>query len=291
MRDRANAFHQGEVAVQRRVGVADSAADVGRIISDSISSAARRFLAGQRLAVATSIDASGQPWASLLTGPAGFLEAADDRLLHVRAGPHRGDPLWDNLARRPELGLLVIDLETRRRLRLNGRGLLVEQDLWLLADQVYGNCPKYIQKRSLLADGAASPATPMSFESLATRHRTAISRADTFFIASFHPGGGADASHRGGRPGFVRVLDERRLVFPDYAGNNMFTTLGNVVDQPKLGLLFLDFATGDILQVAGRAQVRFEPERAVEIDVTAVLETRGATASRWELVEYSPSNP
>jgi predicted pyridoxine 5'-phosphate oxidase superfamily flavin-nucleotide-binding protein len=270
--------------------VADSAADVGDIIAPSISGAARRFLASQRLAVAASLDPSGQPWASLLTGPPGFLHSADDRLLHVRAMPRSGDPLAANLAARPELALLAIDLETRRRLRLNGRGQPVPDGLWLLADQVYGNCPKYIQKRRLVAGGAGSPAATARFAALEPRHRALIARSDTFFIASFHPRGGADASHRGGRPGFVRVLAERRLAWPDYPGNNMFNTLGNVVEEPRVGLLFLDFESGDLLQIAGRADIRFEPERAVEVTVSEVLETRRAT-SRWELLEYSPSNP
>jgi predicted pyridoxine 5'-phosphate oxidase superfamily flavin-nucleotide-binding protein len=291
MQDASSPFHPGERAVQQRVGVADSSADVGDIIAPSISTAVRRSLASQRLAVAASLDPSGQPWASLLTGPPGFLQAADDRLLHVRAIPRIGDPLAANLAARPELALLAIDLATRRRLRLNGRGQPAPDGLWLLADQVYGNCPKYIQKRRLVAGGAGSPAATTRFAALEPRHRALIARSDTFFIASFHPRGGADASHRGGRPGFVRVLDERRIAWPDYPGNNMFNTLGNVVEEPRVGLLFLDFESGDLVQIAGRAAIRFEPERAVEVTVSEVLETRGATPSRWELLEYSPSNP
>jgi hypothetical protein len=290
MQDASSPFHPGELAVQQRAGVAESAAEVGGIVAPSISGAVRRFLASQRLAVAASLDPSGQPWASLLTGPPGFLQAVDDRLLHVRAIPCIGDPLAANLAARPELALLAIDLETRRRLRLNGRGQPAPDGLWLLADQVYGNCPKYIQKRRLVADSARSPAATTGFAALEASHRSLIARADTFFIASFHPQGGADASHRGGRPGFVRVMDERRLAWADYPGNNMFNTLGNVVEEPRVGLLFLDFESGDLLQIAGRADIRFEPERAVEVTVSEVLETRRAT-SRWELLEYSPSNP
>ncbi len=106
-----------------------------------------------------------------------------------------------------------------------------------------------------------------------------------FFIASFHPVGGADASHRGGRPGFVRIENDGRIGFPDYPGNNMFNTLGNLAGHSRVGLLFVDFATGDLLQVAGRASLPEGPERRVEVLVHEVRETRGGSPLRWEIVE------
>ncbi len=284
-------FHDGELAVQQRAGVAAEAAAVGGIVTAAISSAAARFLARQRMAVAGSLDASGRPWASLLTGPEGFLRAVDDRLLHVQATPRAADPLAANLAGRPELGLLAIDLATRRRLRVNGRGLLRDSALFLLADEVYGNCPKYIQRRQPAPPGPEAVPTQRRSAELDRDQQAAIARADTFFIASFHPSGGADVSHRGGRPGFVHVADPRRLSFPDYPGNNMFNTLGNLVRHPRVGLLFVDFESGDTVQLAGRATIRWQPERAVAVDVDEVLETRAATPLRWDLLEYSPSNP
>ena len=291
MPDAATPFHDGELEVQRRNGVAEEAADVGGIIAASISGGAARFLAGQRLAVAASLDAQGQPWASLLTGPAGFLEVVDERLLQVRPSSRPDEILTANLAVRPELALLVLDPTTRRRMRLNGRGLLGEDGLFLKTEQVYGNCPKYIQKRRLLSDGAEPPLPPTRSERLDARQQAWIARADTLFIASFHPKGGADASHRGGNSGFVRVLDERRLCVPDYAGNNMFNTLGNLSGYPRAGLLFVDFEKGDLLQLAGRATLVWQPERAVEFEIDRVVETRGGSPLRWELLEYSPSNP
>jgi predicted pyridoxine 5'-phosphate oxidase superfamily flavin-nucleotide-binding protein len=292
MPDAQSPFHEGELHVQRRSGVADEAAEVGGIVAASISSGAARFLAGQRMAIAASLDAQGQPWASLLSGPAGFLLAVDERLLRIDSSPQPGEPLAANLAARPELALLVLDPTTRRRMRLNGRGQLGPEGFFLLADQVYGNCPKYIQKRRLVGEvPRAAPPGLQRAERLDGRQQAAIARADTFFIASFHPGGGADASHRGGNPGFVRVVDAGRLAFPDYSGNNMFNTLGNLVGYPRAGLLFVDFETGDLLQLAGRASLRWEPERAVEFEVDVVLETRGGSALRWELLEYSPTNP
>jgi predicted pyridoxine 5'-phosphate oxidase superfamily flavin-nucleotide-binding protein len=243
------------------------------------------------MAVAASLDEEGRPWASLLTGPAGFIQAADDRLLRLATTPPAGDPLATNLRARPELGLLVIDPRTRRRLRFNGRGLLSSDGLFLLVDQVYGNCPKYIQKRRLLVVSEEEAGATLRSSSLDARTRALVAGADTFFIATWHPGGGADASHRGGRPGFVRVLDDQTLEFPDYPGNNMFNTLGNLVGHPRAGLLFVDFEHGDLLQLTGRARIRSEPETAIRVVLEEVRTTAGGSPLRFELVEPSPVNP
>jgi hypothetical protein len=127
--------------------------------------------------------------------------------------------------------------------------------------------------------------------SLATGTRSLIERADTFFIASWHGEGGADASHRGGRPGFVRVLDDRTLAFADYPGNNMFNTLGNLVGHPRIGLLFIDFERGDLVQLTGRARIQWEPQTTVRVELEEVRETPGGFPLRFSLLEPSPFNP
>ncbi|MFI5168840.1 MAG: pyridoxamine 5'-phosphate oxidase family protein [Vicinamibacterales bacterium] len=284
-------FHAGEIEVQTRLGVREDAERVGDIIASEIPAAFRPLLRGQRMAVAASLDERGRPWASLLTGPAGFVQATGDRLLRLALLPSPDDPLTANLRARSELGLLVIDPGTRRRLRFNGRGLLLPDGVFLLVDEVYGNCPKYIQKRRLSGENAVYPVTRRHSTSLDGRTRALVAGADTFFIASAHSGGGADASHRGGRPGFVRVLDETTLEFPDYPGNNMYNTLGNLLGHPRAGLLFVDFETGDTVQLTGRADVLWEPATAVRVAIEEVLETSGACSLRFELVEPSPANP
>jgi predicted pyridoxine 5'-phosphate oxidase superfamily flavin-nucleotide-binding protein len=284
-------FHAGEIEVQTRLGVRADAERVGGIVASEIPAAFRPLLRGQRMAVAASLDERGRPWASLLTGPGGFIQAIDDHLLRLAVVPPLDQPLTANLRSRPELGLLVIDPRTRRRLRFNGRGLLTPDGVFLLVDEVYGNCPKYIQKRRLVGDSAASAVTVRRSTSLDARTRALVARSDTFFIASAHPGGGADASHRGGRPGFVRVLDDTTLEFPDYPGNNMFNTLGNLLGHPRAGLLFVDFEKGDLVQLTGRARVLWEPATAVRVAIEEVLETPGASSLRFELVEPSPVNP
>ena len=276
--------------MQRRAGVRDEAQAVGRIIAPTVPPAAQRFLARQRLAVAATLDASGCVWASLLTGRPGFVVAVDEKLLRLETPAFSGDPLPANLAARPELGLLVLDPQTRQRMRFNGRGLVSPDAVFLLVDQVYGNCPKYIQRRRLETElDAQSTGAPRASDRLDARQQSWIAKADTFFIASFHPEGGADASHRGGLPGFVRVTAPDRLTFADYPGNGMFNTLGNLTAYPPAGLLFVDFATGDVLQITGRARV--DPDFTVVFDVQAVREMPGGSTLRVALVEYSPAKP
>jgi predicted pyridoxine 5'-phosphate oxidase superfamily flavin-nucleotide-binding protein len=284
-------FHTGELEMQRRAGVLDQARKVGRSIGSGLPKGVGPFLARQRLAVASSVDRAGRIWASLLTGPAGFLDAVDSQLLRLATRPLPGDPLTDDIATRPEIGLLALDPLTRQRMRFNGRGLLSDEGLFLLVEQAYGNCSKYIQRRRQEPDAEPreAPATPRVSSSLDPGQSAAIARADTFFIASFHPGGGADASHRGGFPGFVRVLRPDRLAFDDYPGNSMFNTLGNLVEYPSAGLLFVDFGNGDVLQLTGRPEVR--PDFSVEVHVDEVREMPGASPLRFSFVEYSPSNP
>lgn len=272
--------------------MAEEARSVGRIIANALTPPVVRFLARQRLAVASSLDVGGRVWASLLTGPAGFLAPAGPERLRIAARPIAGDPLGPNLAEggRPELGLVVLDPRTRQRMRVNGViGRFDDHGLSIEIRQVYGNCPKYIQLREPEADAPSAPSAPRTATSLDARQREWIEAADTLFIASFHPEGGADASHRGGMPGFVRVLGPRRLTFPDYPGNAMFNTLGNLVEYPRAGLLFVDFTNGDLLQVTGRA--RLEDDREVVLDVEEARETRAAMPLRFRLVEYSPANP
>ena len=135
---------------------------------------------------------------------------------------------------------------------------------------------------------------------LAEHQQRLIREADTFFIASHHPEAGTDASHRGGYPGFVHVLNDHRLVWPDYAGNTMFQTLGNISVNPQAGLLFVDFERGGTLQLTGRASILWDEERAaefpgaerlVEFDVDEVVAIAGRHSLEWRFLDYSPENP
>jgi predicted pyridoxine 5'-phosphate oxidase superfamily flavin-nucleotide-binding protein len=295
-------FHEGERAVQSRSGVADEAGRLGRGITSAIPDAARPFLESQRLAVLAGVDRSGHVWASMVSGAPGLITVPTSRTLRVAAGLPDADPLSEGVASGRPLGILVIDPERRRRVRVNGRVARADRDaIEVRAEEVFGNCPKYIQARAHepgAEQGRVGPARRS--DALTAPQRRAIERADTLFIASVHADAGADASHRGGQPGFVRVLDERRLAIPDYAGNNMFQTLGNIAADPRVGLLFVDFDTGTTLQLTGRARIVWEPEalarlegaqRALAVEVDAIVEIEARGPLGWRFVEYSPFNP
>jgi predicted pyridoxine 5'-phosphate oxidase superfamily flavin-nucleotide-binding protein len=298
-------YHEGERAVQERAGVSAGAAKIGRSVDDEIAPAAAHFLAQRFTLFVGSLDAAGRPWASELVGPRGFVRVTDPRTVEIDATPGAGDPLSENLRVDPHVGLLAIDLATRRRFRVNGSAELAAGTLRVRVVEAYGNCPKYIQRRE--PKSVEKPVETGAGEPRVTRHTALtpeedarIASADTFFLATAHPTAGADVSHRGGRPGFVHVEAPDRIVWPDYQGNTMFMSLGNIAANPRAGLLFVDFATGDVLQVTGRATIDWSAERAarfpgaervVELGVDEVVDRPGASPLRWRLVEPSPVNP
>jgi predicted pyridoxine 5'-phosphate oxidase superfamily flavin-nucleotide-binding protein len=302
-------FHAGERAVQDRVGVRALADQVGRIVGGAIPPAVRLFLQRQRLVILASADADGSIWASPLAGQPGFAHALDPHTVQIDAQLPTGDPVTASLHAGAPVGLLIIDLANRGRIRLNGRAApQPDGTLQVQIDEAFGNCQKYIQVRIVNDASPAAPAGAATATGAPVPPSTALSdeqqrwiaSADTFFIASAHPEGGADASHRGGPPGFVQVLDPRRLRFPDYAGNNMFQTLGNLEIDPRAGLVFVDFEAGRTLQVTGRTRVIWDgPEvervpgaqRLLDLEITGVVELARPEFPRWRFVEYSPALP
>ena len=91
--------------------------------------------------------------------------------------------------------------------------------------------------------------------SFTTQDREFIASRSMFFLATASHHGQPDCSYKGGRPGFVRVLDDATLEFPDYDGNGQFRSLGNVLVNPAIGLLFIDFESPRRIRVNGRASI------------------------------------
>ncbi|WP_414565619.1 MULTISPECIES: pyridoxamine 5'-phosphate oxidase family protein [unclassified Anabaena] len=295
-------FHSGEIRVQTQAGVREEAQRLCNVISSTIKSSAKEFLHTQQLAIASTVDSKARVWASLLTGNPGFVEILNTQTIQINTTPIQTDPLHQNLQTNNDIGLLVIDLANRRRLRLNGKAEVNQENIKVQIQQVFFNCPKYIQIRHIEKTIIDSLKLPETFirDALSETKQLWITQADTFFIASYHPESGADTSHRGGLPGFVQVLNSNKLVFPDYSGNNMFQTFGNLIVNPNAGLLFIDFEQGHTLQLTGKAKVIWDVERLnefagaqriVEFDIEQVLEIRNACSLRWHFGEYSPANP
>jgi uncharacterized protein len=296
-------YHDGEIAVQTRAGVRRQAEKLAAGIRGSIAPGLHEFIAAQRMAVLGTVDRRGFVWASVVTGEAGFLQVLDEQTIRIGAIPAAGDPLLENLAQPAHAALIIPDLAARRRLRLNGRGQIAGGVIEIHAEQVYGNCSHYIQARAPIgghgwrpgADAAAVRTTELSDE-----HQGLVARADTFFIATNHPESGADVSHRGGNPGFVRIVDGRRLAIPDYSGNNMFNTLGNIAVNPRVGMLFIGFDSGRTLQLTGRAAIDWDSARAatlagaariVDFELDEAVDNPHGFPLRYEFHEYSHFNP
>jgi predicted pyridoxine 5'-phosphate oxidase superfamily flavin-nucleotide-binding protein len=237
-------------------------------VQDELPYAGREFLADQPMLIVASTDGDDVR-ADILHGPPGFVSTPDEHTVHV-AGRQFAGPV----------GLLALEPATRRRMRVNGEATPTATGFSVSTDEVYSNCPKYIQRREIA--GLATAAC------MRVSDRELIASADTFFVATAACGS-ADASHRGGSPGFVKT-DGEHLTFPDYPGNNMYGTLGNLLANPRIGLLFLDWETGDTLQLTGAAEVDAE-SRAVHVTIERAIRTPHAVPLRWVLLERSRFNP
>ena len=294
------AYHEGEIAVQSRAGVRAMAERIGRGIHAAMPPVAQDFLSQQTLAAAASVDANGVVWASLLTGAPGFLNPLDEQTLHIIALPAADDPLSQNLVANPRIGLVVIDFASRSRVRVNGSAVLQTDGICVQVEQAYANCPKYIQARTHQPASHLDQPAAILTACLSPSQSAFIAQADTFFIASYHPDGGADASHRGGNPGFIHVVNEGLLEFPDYSGNKMFNTLGNLTAYPHAGLLFLDFDRSVTLQLTGQTEIVWDSdrlvafpgaERIIVFHIAQVIEHPDALPFHFQLRQYSPHNP
>lgn len=286
-------FHAGERAIQARLGLEARMRGIGaRVIRDHMPEQHQAFYAQLPFVLVGSVDREGRPWASALAGERGFMRATDPTTLRIDAIPPAGDPLARALVEGAPLGLLGIELETRRRNRVNGRvSARHEGGFTLTVEQTVGNCPQHIHPRQLRRGPTSAPVVqPLSALDEATIGW--IQRADTFYVATVappepgEPGRGADVSHRGGPAGFVQVLDANTLLIPDYAGNNLFMTLGNLMVYPRAGLLFIDLETGDLLQLTGSAEILWDwkgspdAERAWRFTVEGGQALRGALPLR-----------
>lgn len=295
MLDNHTPFHKGELAAQERAGFTGLAARVGPFIRDYMPDQHRVFYQEQPFLIAASSDDQGRVWATIIEGEDGFVTSPDPRTLSLATQTDPQDPLSKAIAAGTNIGVVGIELATRRRNRFSGRTRQTEDGFAIDIQQAFGNCPKYINERewwraSETKAAEATTSTQLSFEQM-----TRISSTDTLFIGSGQQGtqdaisDGYDASHRGGEPGFVRVIGPKRLRIPDYTGNNFFNTIGNLLEDPRIGLLFVDFTSGGLLHVSGRATIEWDPAeardpsilRVIEVEIDAVIDRPKALSLRW----------
>ncbi len=305
--DERSPFHEGEVAFQKKLGVHERIERQGRkVIRDFMPEQHRAFYEKLPLFILGAVDKAGQPWATILAGNPGFMSAPDARSLHINARLAAGDPALGGVTPGALVGGLGLEFETRRRNRMNGRiRRMDEQHIEIAVDQAFGNCPQYIFTRRFRETRTTAPGAPRPLRTLDDRARKIIAAANTLFIATAAPAGedaqvqGADVSHRGGKSGFVRVGDDGELLIPDFVGNFHFNTIGNLLLNPKAGIVFPDFATGDLLTLTGRAEVVDDDphiaafrgaERLVKFTIEHGVYLPGGLPIAWEGGEASPNS-
>lgn len=306
MMDQLCVYHEGERMVQLRLGEVAIAKQNGRVIADGVMPTAIQFIAQQPALVIGSMDEVDQPWASILFGTPGF-STADERYLYIdrmMMWENQSDIFWRNIQTNQNIGTQVIELSSRRRVRLNGKVISIDQELVVIdVECSYPNCPKYIQRRQTPFHGDL---TESKIEIIATgevigkQQQSLITDSDTMFVASCHQSAGVDVSHRGGNPGFMKVLDEERIRIADYPGNSMYNTLGNFEMNPVAGIVIPDFTNGSMLQLTGRIKVHWELDdekmqsggtnRYWDIRIEKWIQTKYAVPTNWELLEASPFN-
>lgn len=310
MNDGASVYHAGEVAVQERAGEREIAVRRGGLITPIVLPKARPFLADQRMLVLAAGDSGGEVWVSVWFGRPGFAESDDEgRVLRIdrsQAATPGVDPVTERLRPGAAVGVLAIELETRRRLRVNGAVRAFDGGRLVVGvRESFPNCPKYIASRRLRPRRTGSApdraATVAAGTALDGPRIATIRRSDTVFVGSLHPERGADASHRGGDPGFINIVDDRLLRIPDYSGNGMFQTLGNLHATGRAGLVFLDFEGRRLLHVTGETALRFDQDEA-SLVTGGTGRSWDLRVSRWlegalpadvdaELLDRSPFNP
>lgn len=293
-----NPFHEGEHAAQARVGVSDMAARVDGFIRDYLPEQHRVFHTSQPFLVVSGTDDLGQTWVTLVEGPDGFATSPDPKHIALDTVLGAGDPLAEAFDAGTDIGVVGIELATRRRNRFSGHVRPSGNGYMIDIRQTFGNCPQYIHERAVTRV-ETTPGPVQRSKALSDDQIARIGAADTMFIGSGHPTAegaarGYDASHRGGAPGFVHAASPTRLLIPDYAGNNFFNTIGNLISDPRIGLLFIDFETGGLLHVTGRATIDWAPKgahdpdawRMIEVEIDAVIDRPGAVPLRWSKMDH-----
>lgn len=289
-------FHADELAAQALAQQNNPGTGIRPFMPDQH----REFFAGLPYLFIATADRRGWPIASIVSGAQGFVQSPDPTTLSVAALPGDDDPVAAGLFDGAPIGLLGLDLTNRRRNRANGVVRTIDPTAFIVdVTQSFGNCAQYIQTRRA-TPRAAAPAAAEPLASLDPAARRLIEGADTFFVASRSreglTSGGLDVSHRGGRPGFVGIHGDE-LCIPDFRGNRFFNTLGNLLGEPRAGLLFVDFASGELLQLQGRVRIEWlskgglpaGAQRQWRFAVECGYRRRNALAFDWKFGDFAPT--
>lgn len=300
-------FHHGELTIQTESGVDERVKKIGnKVIRDHIIDQHKAFFESLPYVFVALQDNDQRPWVSLMQGEPGFINSPEPTTLNINAKVVGADELGLQTEQGMPIGIVGLDFSTRRRNRLNGSVKKANQNDLLSIDVThsFGNCPKYIQLRNFTSSNDDQKIHAEHFIDLSELDINFIRQADTLLIASAEKkGGNLDASHRGGKPGFVNVKNSKQLWFDDYPGNNFFQTFGNICSNPNVGLMFLDFKSGDLLLLCGNARLANLDQdlsssndsntskflhRRFYFTLDKGLKLRNAVHGQWSSVEFSP---
>lgn len=299
-------FHRGELEVQLRSGEESIAQKHAPLILDTIVDGAMPFLEIQFMAVLSSIDIDGAVWASILYGQPGFIYAEGNTTvcINVRVEDRDlSDPFWTNILHDKHVGMLFIDLGSRRRYRINGEiQANSNEGIRVTVSEAYPNCPRYIQRRQLRTTGDGPQAYCFSTGNVISEDIAGlISTTDTLFVGSVNAQTGADISHRGGANGFVQIMNCHTFRIPDFNGNSLFNTFGNFEINPNAGICIPDFEGQKILQFTGQAMILWDQDdpqnltggtkRFWEFEVEHWILRHIPKHLEWELLDASPFIP
>lgn len=285
-----------------------------------------------------ALDDQSRVWTALWGGAPGFSEPIGGGFVGTRTlvdskydpvvqalvgGAEKGEMLQPQSDGKMVSGL-AIDLVTRKRVKIAGKmaagtirsvpieveegqslpaGAPETQDQIQLVtkiEQSLGNCPKYLNQYEL-RPALLTPRLLSTGPSLSPEARSLVDKADMFFLST-SSGTDMDTNHRGGPPGFIRVVSPSCIIYPEYSGNRLYQSLGNLQLNPLIGITIPDFETGDVLYTTGRASILVGADAektmpgtnlAVKIDLADTRHIQQGLAFRGtlQLNGYSPYNP
>ena len=321
-------WHDGVDKMHKLMSVPDR----GDPTKPGLSAHAQRLLHLSSLLAVGTVDDEGRPWTTLLGGEQGFARSLGQSIVGVKAlADASHDPVLRTLLAQPrvstpgeyetarEFSALGIHLASRDRVKLQGRLLggsrvgnesslntsqdeATEVQMALAIEGSLGNCPKYLNKKDIVLAVPLPVPLPATLP-LPQPALDLLAKADTIFITSHHPSH-MSTNHRGGPPGFIRVEcnDSQSVIlaYPEYSGNRLYQTLGNLILDPRAGIVVPDFDTGNVLYISGTSKIIFGKDAsrllprsnlAVQIRVEAAKFVHKGLGFRGLPGERSPYNP
>lgn len=253
----SSVYHDGEKYIQEQMGVTAKANSLSSMIHNDIPIAAAQFLATLDFCVITFSINNKELHNSIVFGFESFIKILNTKemLIDLENKSFIPKDIYEN--EKISIGFIGLDFENRMRIRINGTGKIEDNKLHLYINEVYSNCPKYINDRETIGKlDFLNDSNLTKYTTLENDCKKILSHADTFFLSSIHENNGADISHKGGEKGFLRVISPKILEFEDFQGNNMYNTLGNIHINPNVSIILIDFTSNDILHITGIATIK-----------------------------------